>query len=285
VILWGKPIAEKIELQIRETIQALQTKPGLAVILIGQHPPSKTYVALKQKACQKVGIHSLLFEFLESIREEELLSHIEKLNQDPAIHGILLQFPLPAHLNPLPILAQIAPEKDIDGFHPINLGKLLLGDKTGFTPCTPLGIQRLLQECEIPIAGKDVVILGRGQTVGKPLSALLMQKGSDATVTVVHRETQDPVSHLKRADILIAAIGSPHFVKAEMVKEGAVVIDVGNNRQKIKDSDKWRIVGDVDFENVSKKSHAITPVPGGVGPLTVAMLLHNTLQSYIKHHL
>jgi methylenetetrahydrofolate dehydrogenase (NADP+) / methenyltetrahydrofolate cyclohydrolase len=280
LLLLGKPAAHAIEEKVALAVASLPTPPGLAVLLIGHHPPSETYVSLKRKACAQVGIRSLLYQLPETISEKELLEKIGSLNQDPTVDGILLQLPLPPHLNPLSIVEALDPHKDVDGFHPINMGKLLLGVEGGFIPCTPLGIQALLQHYQIPIEGKDVVIVGRSQSVGKPLAALLMQKGrgGNATVTVVHTQSAHLIEHTRRADILIAAVGIPLFIKEEMVKEGAVVVDVGITR--LQD----RLVGDVDFAQVEKKCSAITPVPKGVGPMTVAMLLYNTLLSYQRRH-
>jgi methylenetetrahydrofolate dehydrogenase (NADP+) / methenyltetrahydrofolate cyclohydrolase len=227
-----------------------------------------------------VGILSFFHHLPETTSEEELLKLISDLNHDKNVDGILVQLPLPSHMNSEKIIEAIDPKKDVDGFHPINIGKLLLGLKGGFVPCTPLGIKILLERYQIPVVGKDVVIVGRSAIVGKPLAALLMQNAPhcNATVTVVHSQTRDLKAHCARADILVAAIGSPRFITADMVKERAVVVDVGISRE---ESDGgYRLVGDVDFNQVEKKCFAITPVPKGVGPMTVAMLLHNTLLSH-----
>lgn len=280
MILSGKEVADQIQLEILEQIRSLNQKPGLAVILVGAHPASLTYINTKTKACQAVGMHSFLHHLPSETPEAEVLSLIQKLNTDPAVDGILVQLPLPKHINTEKIVGAIDPEKDVDGFHPINLGKLLAGLPGGFVPCTPLGIHTLLTRFNIPIEGKHVVIVGRSTIVGKPLGAYLLQNAPNcnATVTLVHSRTQDLPSLTKQADILVAAIGRPRFITKEMVKQGAVVVDVGINR--IEDPQMprgYRIVGDVEFNEVENKCLAITPVPKGVGPMTVAMLLHNTL--------
>ncbi len=282
-IIQGKAIAEEIQKEIKEKISLYPRPPGLGVLLVGDHPPSRTYVEAKKRACASVGISFFLHECKNTISQAELIGKIEAMNCHPEIDGILLQLPLPGHLDVAPIIDSIHPMKDVDGLHPINLGKLLAGRTDGFIPCTPLGIKVLLQRSHIATAGKHVVILGRSAIVGKPLAALMMQKGSDATVTVAHSQTKDLQELSRSADILVAAIGSPGFVNKEMVKEGAVVIDVGINR--IKDDSKsnsYKIVGDVDFNEVSPIASFITPVPQGVGPMTIAMLLQNTLHSLRK---
>lgn len=283
MILSGKAIADIIQAEIAQVTATLPSAPGLAVVLIGDHPSSLSYISAKRKACSAVGIQSFLHHFPDTMSEQELLALISHLNLDPQVDGILVQLPLPAHLDSEKVISAIDPKKDVDGFHPVNAGKLLLGQGGGFVPCTPLGIQVLLERSKIEVAGRDVVIVGRSAIVGKPLAALLMQNtpNGNATVTVVHSRTRDLIAHTRRADILVAAIGSPRFIKEEMVKEGAVVVDVGINR--VQDSSAasgYRIVGDVDFNQVEKKCLGITPVPKGVGPMTVAMLLHNTLLSY-----
>jgi methylenetetrahydrofolate dehydrogenase (NADP+)/methenyltetrahydrofolate cyclohydrolase len=283
MLLSGKDVADHLQEELRQSIQKLTAPPGLAVIIVGNNPSSQTYVAMKRKACAAVGIHSFFHPLPETISANELLKLIDQLNHDPTVDGILVQFPLPAHINSEIIIEAIDPHKDVDGFHPINVGKLLLGLKGGFIPCTPLGIKTLLERYQIPMEGKDVVIVGRSSIVGRPLAALLMQNvpTCNATVTVVHSKTADLKAHTSRADILVAAIGSPCFITHEMVKEGAVVIDVGINRiEDRKASNGFRLVGDVDFKHVENKCFAITPVPKGVGPMTVAMLLHNTFLSY-----
>ncbi len=283
MILSGKVLADEIQDEIRLQVASFLKPPGLAVVLIGDNPGSQAYVAMKKKACLAVGIQTFSHHLPASTSESHLLQLIDTLNHDPAVDGILVQLPLPQHINSQNIVIAIDPNKDVDGFHPINLGKLLLGHPGGFTPCTPLGIKILLERYHIPTKGQEVVIVGRSAIVGKPLAALLMQNapGCNATVTVVHSQTRDLISHTQKADILVASLGSPQFIKKEMVKEGAVVIDVGINR--IADAKRpqgYRIVGDVDYDTVAPKCHAITPVPKGIGPMTVAMLLQNTLLSH-----
>jgi methylenetetrahydrofolate dehydrogenase (NADP+) / methenyltetrahydrofolate cyclohydrolase len=282
VILSGKALADQIQEEIRQAIAHLSSPPGLAVVLIGHNAGSHAYITMKRRACAFVGIESFFHHLPETITEAELLELILKLNQDLRVDGILIQLPLPPHINSEKMIEAIDPQKDVDGFHPINSGKLLLGVKGGFIPCTPLGIKTLLERSQIPVEGKDVVIVGRSSVVGKPLAALFMQNAPscNATVTVVHSRTPNLKSHTCRAEILVVAIGSPRFIKAEMVKEGAVVIDVGINRERAQTPRGYRIVGDVDFDQVEKKCSAITPVPKGVGPMPVAMLLHNTLLSH-----
>jgi methylenetetrahydrofolate dehydrogenase (NADP+)/methenyltetrahydrofolate cyclohydrolase len=231
---------------------------------------------------RELGLHSVKLELPAETTQEELIAKVQKLNRDPAVHGILVQSPLPRHINEAAIVGALDPGKDVDGFHPVNVGRLTMGDPAGFVPCTPLGVQRLLVESKIEIAGARVVVLGRSMIVGKPVALLLMQKGSggDATVTVVHSRSRDLASITRSADILIAAIGQPLFVKADHVREGAVVIDVGINR--VEDASRergYRLVGDVDFDKVASKTKAITPVPGGVGPMTIAMLMSNTVKA------
>lgn len=284
MIIDGKRIANEIQQEIKSKVAAHADRPPcLAVVLIGTHAPSQIYVHLKTKACASVGIRSIKYELPETIEESELLRQIEKLNNDADIDGILVQLPLPSHINPLKITHHINPEKDVDGFHPYNVGKMLLGETDGFIPCTPLGIRVLLERSFISTSGKQVLVIGRSNIVGKPMAAILMQPppGCNATVTIAHRYTKNLVSISKTADIIISAIGQPHFLGAEMVKEGAVVIDVGMNKiMDAKTKSGYLIVGDVDFVNVAPKCSYITPVPGGVGPMTIAMLLQNTLMSY-----
>jgi methylenetetrahydrofolate dehydrogenase (NADP+) / methenyltetrahydrofolate cyclohydrolase len=287
MILSGKAIADEIQDQIRHTIAALPSPPGLAVILIGDNSASHAYVTMKRQACLSVGIHSFFHHLPTTTSEIELLKLLNELNQHPNVDGILIQLPLPPHINSEKVISALDPQKDVDGFHPVNMGLLLLGHEGGFIPCTPLGIKTLLERAQIAIDGKEVVIVGRSSIVGKPLASLLMQNapGCNATVTVVHTRTHHLKEHTQRADVLVAAIGSPRFIQEDMVKEGAVVIDVGTNREEDPQMPKgYRIVGDVDFNRVEKKCLAITPVPKGVGPMTVAMLLHNTLLSYQRRH-
>ncbi|WP_194847460.1 bifunctional methylenetetrahydrofolate dehydrogenase/methenyltetrahydrofolate cyclohydrolase FolD [Candidatus Neptunochlamydia vexilliferae] len=275
----GKKIAKEIQKHLKqEIVQIDGRKPGLAFILIGEDLPSQTYVAMKKKGCQQIGIHSEVLSLPGDITQEGLIGEIDRLNRADHIDGILVQQPFPKQIDTAAIIEAIDPNKDVDGFHPINIGKLLLGVSGGFAACTPLGIVTLLEKSKIDTAGKHVVIVGRSNIVGKPLAALLMQKkqGANATVTIAHSGTQNLQELCREADILVAALGSPHFITADRVKKGAVVIDVGINR-----TDKG-LVGDVDFNNVKQVASAITPVPGGVGPMTIAMLLANTYESYKK---
>ena len=281
----GRAIAEKVYVDLRREIAELKSNgltPGLAVVLVGEDPASRAYVRSKDKMCRELGLHSLKLELPASTTQEELLSRVEKLNADPNIHGILVQSPPPAHIDEAAIVRAIDPQKDVDGFHPENVAKLVLDDPTGFVPCTPLGVQRLLIESKININGAHVVVLGRSMIVGKPLALLLMQKNANAnaTVTVVHSRSRDLAEIARSADIIIAAIGRAGFVKADHVREGAVVIDVGINRVEDAGSERgYRLVGDVAFDEVSIKAAAITPVPGGVGPMTIAMLMSNTVKA------
>ncbi len=280
-IIDGKKIADTIQMEIREKVAALGKRPPcLAVVLVGAHPASQIYTNRKIQACQAVGMESKKLSFPDTMTEKELIEQIDKLNQDSLVDAILVQLPLPSHINPLAITHAIAPQKDVDGFHPYNVGKLLIGQTDGFIPCTPLGIRTLLDRYGIETEGKHAVVIGRSNIVGKPMAALLVQGGArgNATVTVAHRHSRDLKALCLMADILIVAIGQPKFLTADMVKEGAVVIDVGIN--KIDNQAKkggYEIVGDVDFANVAHKCSFITPVPGGVGPMTIAMLLQNTL--------
>lgn len=285
MILDGKRAATHIEERIASTIKKVHKRPpGLAFVLVGDHPASRIYIEVKRKKCAAVGIRSFDCELSAHCTETQLLEEIESLNRNPEIDGVLVQLPLPTHLSAHRILSAIDPEKDVDGFHPMNLGKLLLGEPDGFIPGTPFGIQLLLTHYQIPILGKRVVIVGRSNIVGKPLAALLMQKAPhcNATVTVAHSATEDLSGVCQSADILVAALGRPRFIAPEMIKRGAVVIDVGINRVQ-DDKGKQHIVGDVDFDAVSPMTSHITPVPGGVGPMTVAALLSNTLLSYERH--
>jgi methylenetetrahydrofolate dehydrogenase (NADP+)/methenyltetrahydrofolate cyclohydrolase len=288
-ILSGKELAEKMRQEMKIEIDELKNKynliPGLAVILVGDDPASVSYVKGKEKDCARVGILSREYKFSADYKEEELLKLIDELNHDPEIHGILVQLPLPEHINEGKVLYAIDPAKDVDGFHPVNVGKMMIG-APGFLPCTPHGIQQLLVRNNIEIEGKHVVIVGRSNIVGKPLAMILVQKkpGANATVTMCHTRTKNIAEITKTADILIAAAGRPHTITADMVKQGTVVIDVGVNR--VEDNTKkkgYRLVGDVDFEEVSKKASAISPVPGGVGPMTRTMLLYNTIQAAKNH--
>ncbi|MEM8953164.1 MAG: bifunctional 5,10-methylenetetrahydrofolate dehydrogenase/5,10-methenyltetrahydrofolate cyclohydrolase [Verrucomicrobiota bacterium] len=281
----GKVVAEKVLAECEVEIKALVERgvvPGLAVVLVGDNPASRAYVGSKERKCGELGMHSVKIELPADTHEGELLDRIAELNADDAIDGILVQMPLPDHIDESTVVRAILPEKDVDGFHPENVAKLALEDSTGFVPCTPLGCQRLLVEHEVPIEGAHVVVLGRSMIVGKSLAMLLMQKGAagNATVTVAHSRTKGLEGITRSADILVAAIGRAHFVTPDMVRAGAVVIDVGINRVE-DDSAKrgYRLVGDVDYEAVAPLCGAITPVPGGVGPMTIAMLMANTVKS------
>ena len=281
----GKAIAQKVYATLRAEIAELKSKhvtPGLAVVLVGENPASRAYVRSKDKMSRELGLHSVKIELPESTSQSELLTRVRELNNDKSIHGILVQSPPPGHIDEAAIVRALDPRKDVDGFHPENVAKLAMDDDTGFVPCTPLGVQRLLIENNIETAGAHVVILGRSLIVGKPLALLLMQKrkGGDATVTVVHSRSRSLEKIAASADILIAAIGRANFVGANHVREGTVVIDVGINR--VEDSTNqrgYRLVGDVNFEEVAPKASLITPVPGGVGPMTIAMLMSNTVKA------
>ncbi len=272
----GKKIASEILDSLTHKIEQFPRKIGLAFLLVGENQASLAYVRMKKKACSRIGIQSIVKEYPADTSQEELLKEISQLNLDPQIDGILVQLPLPAHFDTLRVTRSIAPEKDVDGFHPINMGKLLLGEADGFLPCTPHGIQQLLAHT-LPIEGKHVVIVGRSNIVGKPLAVLLSQKkkGANATVTLAHSQSKNLSEITQTADILIAAIGQPRFIKKEMVRPGCVVIDVGINRVQ----NEEKLVGDVDFDAVAPIASWITPVPGGVGPMTIAMLMQNTLES------
>jgi methylenetetrahydrofolate dehydrogenase (NADP+)/methenyltetrahydrofolate cyclohydrolase len=284
-LIEGRAVAEKVYAELRGEIAELKKNgrtPSLVVVLVGDNPASRAYVRAKDKMCRDLGLHSLKLELPAETTQDELLARVGELNRDPAIHGILVQSPPPKHIDESIIARAIDPAKDVDGFHPANVAKLALGDDTGFVPCTPLGCQRLLVETGIELSGAHVVVLGRSMIVGKPLALLLMRKGGggDATVTVVHSRSKRLAEITRSADILIAAIGQPEFVRAEHVREGAVVIDVGINRFDDPAMERgYRLVGDVAFAEVSAKASAITPVPGGVGPMTIAMLMANTVRA------
>ena len=272
----GKAFSQVILEKIKEEHNQLKEKygkqAGLAVVIVGNNPASQVYVRNKMKACENVGFYSENIELDENISEEELLQEIDKLNKNDRINGILVQLPLPSHINELKIIDSISPEKDVDGFHVANIGKMVIGDETGFLSCTPYGIMQLLEEYKIEIAGKDAVIIGRSNIVGKPMALMLIQKG--ATVQVCNSRTKDLRKKINDADIIIVAAGVPKLLKKEDVKEGAVVIDVGINRV------DGKICGDVDYEEVAERASYITPVPGGVGPMTIASLIKNTFKSY-----
>jgi methylenetetrahydrofolate dehydrogenase (NADP+)/methenyltetrahydrofolate cyclohydrolase len=281
----GRAIAQKTHAGSKLAVAELKLRgitPGLAVVLVGDDPASRAYVRSKDKMCHDLGLHSVKHELPATTSQAELIALVRQLNADPAIHGILVQSPPPPHIDERAIVETIDPHKDVDGFHPVNVGKLALGDADGFVPCTPLGCQRLLIESGIETAGANVVVLGRSMIVGKPLALLLMNKGrgGDATVTVAHSRTKNLAAVCREADILVAAIGRPEFVRADFVKDGAVVIDVGINRADDPTAAKgYKIVGDVAFAEVAPKCRAITPVPGGVGPMTIALLIENTIAS------
>jgi methylenetetrahydrofolate dehydrogenase (NADP+)/methenyltetrahydrofolate cyclohydrolase len=281
----GAAVGRRVRAEVAATVTGLTVRgvtPGLAVVLVGDDPASAVYVAAKEKACVEVGIRSQTARLSATTSEAELVRVVDRLNGDPGVHGILVQMPLPRHLDAETILHRVDPRKDVDGFHPVNVGKLLAGATDGFAPCTPAGVQLLLREYDVETRGSECVIVGRSNIVGKPLAAMLMQagEGADATVTVCHSRTRNLASHTARADILVVAAGRPRIVTADMVKPGAVVVDVGVNR--VADPNRpsgTRLVGDVDFEPVSRIASFITPVPGGVGPMTIAMLLRNTVRA------
>src|SRR5213595_3495924 len=282
-IIDGRAIAEKVYTELRAEIAELKTgglTPGLAVVLVGDNPASRAYVRAKDKMCRELGLHSVKLELPGTTTQEELLARVDELNRDEKIHGILVQSPPPPQIDEATILRALDPRKDVDGFHPLNVAKLALDDDTGFVPCTPLGCLRLLRETAITLSGANVVVLGRSMIVGKPMALLLIRKGIDTTVTVVHSRTKNIPEICRRADVIIAAIGRPHFVRTEFVREGATVIDVGINRIEDAGSERgYKLVGDVEFESVSKVAGAMTPVPGGVGPMTIAMLVSNTIKA------
>ena len=279
-ILDGKALAKKIQLELKEKITNLEAKinrpPGLAVLMVGDNPASAVYVRNKEKACQRVGIASMGRHFPENTAQEELEQVIESLNQDDRVDGILVQLPLPPHLDAIALLHRIDPDKDADGLHPLNLGKLVRSE-TGLRSCTPAGVMRLLDEYDLSLEGKKAVVIGRSILVGKPIALMLLEQ--NATVTIAHSRTQDLAGVCQEADIIIAAVGKPEMITREMVKPGAIVIDVGINRVELAEG-KSKLVGDVAFESVLKVASHITPVPGGIGPMTVAMLLSNTVESY-----
>ncbi|MFL5512268.1 MAG: bifunctional methylenetetrahydrofolate dehydrogenase/methenyltetrahydrofolate cyclohydrolase FolD [Gemmatimonadales bacterium] len=284
-VLDGTAIAQTIRTEVAAQVAKLSAqgqKPGLAAVLVGEDPASAVYVRSKGKACEEAGMHSVTLRLPANTSEAELLETVDRLNADQQIHGILVQLPLPKHINSERVLRRIDPIKDVDGFHPVNVGKLVIGDRTAFRPATPYGVQQMLVRSGIETRGAHAVIVGRSNIVGRPMANLLIQQGpgGDATVTVCHSKTRDLPAVTRSADILIAAIGKAQFVTADMVRPGAVVIDVGINR--VDDSSRprgYRLVGDVAYGPVSQVASAITPVPGGVGPMTIAMLLQNTLQA------
>jgi methylenetetrahydrofolate dehydrogenase (NADP+)/methenyltetrahydrofolate cyclohydrolase len=283
-IISGTEIAAKIREELKEEAIHLKEKygivPGLVTIIVGENPASVSYVTAKQKTAKELGFYSIQEDTPEDVSEEALLALINKHNKDPKIHGILVQLPLPKHINETKVLYAIDPDKDVDGFHPVNVGRLMIGEAR-FYPCTPYGIQQLLIRSGITIDGAEVVVVGRSNIVGKPIAMMLIQKakGANATVTICHTGTKDLAFHTRRADILIVAAGRPKAITADMIKEGAVVIDVGVNRIGITPEGKAKLCGDVDFDAVKEKAAAITPVPGGVGPMTITMLMLNTIKA------
>jgi methylenetetrahydrofolate dehydrogenase (NADP+)/methenyltetrahydrofolate cyclohydrolase len=289
-IIDGTAIAASIRAEVARHVKVLRgrgVRPGLAVILVGDDPASQVYVRMKGKACEEAGMHSVTMRLDASTSQEELLTQIDALNADPTIHGILVQMPVPTQINAEAVVRRIRPEKDVDGFHPINVGKVFIGERDGFSPATPAGVQQLLMRSSVEIAGKHCVIIGRSNIVGKPMASLMIQNapGGNATVTICHSRTRNLAEYAKRADILIVAIGRPRMVTADMVKAGAVVVDVGVNRVEDSGAKKgYALVGDVDFEGVRKVASKITPVPGGVGPMTIAMLLSNTVRAAERLH-
>jgi methylenetetrahydrofolate dehydrogenase (NADP+)/methenyltetrahydrofolate cyclohydrolase len=285
-VLDGAPIADTIRAEVAEQVKRYRERgqqPGLAVVIVGENPASQVYVKAKGKACEEAGMHSETVRLPQAASEADLLAVVDRLNADPRIHGFLVQLPLPAHINGERVLNRVNPAKDVDGFHPVNVGKLVIGDPTALRPATPFGVQQMLLRSGIDTKGANAVIVGRSNIVGKPMANLLIQpgKGGDATVTVCHSKSKDLPAVCRGADLLIVAMGKPEFVTADMVRPGAVVIDVGINRVDDATQAKgYRIVGDVAYGPVSRVASAITPVPGGVGRMTIAMLLQNTLQAF-----
>jgi methylenetetrahydrofolate dehydrogenase (NADP+)/methenyltetrahydrofolate cyclohydrolase len=282
-VIDGKAVAASVIKECLKEVDQLRLHnviPGLAVVLVGEDPASKVYVGAKARTCAELGIYSRKIELPADTTQEELIGVVHDLNCDPAIHGILVQSPPPKHINEEAVTRAIDPRKDVDGFHPENVARLALEDPTGFVPCTPAGCLRLLKAAGIETTGAEAVVVGRSMIVGKPMAFLLMAKGTDATVTIAHSRSRDLPGICRRADILIAAVGRPEMIKADWVKEGAVVIDVGINRVEDPSTKKgYRLVGDVAYDEVAPKCRAITPVPGGVGPMTIALLMKNTLQA------
>jgi methylenetetrahydrofolate dehydrogenase (NADP+)/methenyltetrahydrofolate cyclohydrolase len=276
----AKAIREELKIEVTELVEKHGITPGLVTILVGEDPASQSYVAAKKKTAHAFGIHSEQVTLAAKTSEADLLALVDKYNNDPKIHGILVQLPLPKHINEANVLYAINPDKDVDGFHPVNVGKMVLGEQC-FLPCTPHGILELLVRSGVQTSGAEVVVIGRSNIVGKPIANLMLQKrsGGNATVTLCHTRTKDMAAHCLRADILIAAVGVPKMITADMVKEGVAIIDVGVNRIGMSESGKAILAGDVDFEAVKEKASCITPVPGGVGPMTITMLMKNTVQA------
>ncbi len=285
----GAAVARAVRARVATDVASLQQAhgltPGLSVVLVGDDPASAVYVRNKEKQSVEAGMRGETIRMPATATQEELLAVVDRLNADDRVHGILVQMPLPKQIDPTAVIRRIRAEKDVDGFHPVNVGKLQIGERDGFAPCTPAGVMALLAEAGVPLAGAEIVVIGRSNIVGKPMAAMLVQNGVDATVTVCHSRTRDLAAHTRRADVLIAAIGRGRFVTADMIKPGAVVIDVGMNR--IDDpttKSGTRLVGDVDFDAARSVASAITPVPGGVGPMTIAMLLANTVRAARQLH-
>jgi len=276
----AKEIREELKIEVAGLLENHGVVPGLVTILVGENPASQSYVAAKNKTAHALGIHSEQVTLAAETSEADLLALVDKYNKDAKIHGILVQLPLPKHINEANVLYAIDPEKDVDGFHPVNVGKMVLGEQC-FLPCTPHGILELLVRSGVQTSGAEVVIIGRSNIVGKPIANLMLQKrsGGNATVTLCHTRTKDMAAHCRRADILIAAVGVPKMVSADMVKDGVVIIDVGVNRIGMTEAGKAILAGDVDFDSVKEKASFITPVPGGVGPMTITMLMKNTVQA------
>ncbi|HET8622615.1 MAG TPA: bifunctional methylenetetrahydrofolate dehydrogenase/methenyltetrahydrofolate cyclohydrolase FolD [Gemmatimonadales bacterium] len=285
-VLDGAALAHQIRAEVTQAVAShrrVGLQPGLAVVIVGENPASQVYVRAKGKACEEAGMHSETIRLPESTTEAELLATVDRLNRDPRIHGFLIQLPLPKHVNAERVLNAVNPLKDVDGFHPVNVGKVSIGDPTGLRPATPYGVQEMLLRSGIDTKGANAVIVGRSNIVGKPMASLLIQpgRGGDATVTICHSKSRDLPGVCRSADLLIVAIGKPEFVTADMVRPGAVVIDVGINRVDDPSQPKgYRIVGDVAYAQTAEVASAITPVPGGVGKMTIAMLLKNTLQAF-----
>jgi methylenetetrahydrofolate dehydrogenase (NADP+) / methenyltetrahydrofolate cyclohydrolase len=278
IIIDGKEIAKKKKLEIIDQVEAMKKQnftPGLAVILVGDNQASRTYVNSKQKTARELGMHNVLIEYPASISEQELLTKIDELNHDDEIHGILVQLPLPDHINEINLIEAISPEKDVDGFHPINIGRMMTG-QDAFLPCTPYGVMVMLEEIGLELTGKHVVVVGRSNIVGKPAGQLFLKE--NATVTYCHSKTKDLAEHTKQADIIVSAVGKAGLITADHIKSGAVVIDVGMNRDS-----EGKLCGDVAYSEVKEKAGYITPVPGGVGPMTIAMLMYNTMKSARNH--
>jgi len=281
----GTAIAARVRAEVAAEAKLLTERgvqPGLTVILVGDDPASAVYVGAKERASREAGIDGRTIRLPASTTQQELIAHLDRLNADPAVHGILVQSPLPAQISADTVIRRIDPTKDVDGFHPVNVGKMLIGDRDGFLPCTPAGVQEMLRVSGVTTHGKECVVIGRSNIVGKPMAALMLQdvRGANCTVTICHRYTENLARHTRQADIIISAVGRPNLVTADMVKPGAVIIDVGMNR--IPDASRksgTRLVGDVDFDGVREVASLITPVPGGVGPMTIAMLLKNTVRA------